>query len=448
MVLWWSGLRGGVAFALAAAGFARLDFPQHCGGLRPGHRKSSECLTEADGVADMSDSLALLQTTLLVATFSIFFLGGSITDVAVRCDVLRPATESREHRSTSWSDGSDLLSRIDRRLVRPWLTIAGNAAAVSLGGIDLGSVDLAPTSTDPSPRDVPFEKEYIFAPGGPTPPSWLGRRHAWLRKTGLVLLLLPALVWFQLNRELTSACDETPGNQLLWVVPGAEPVAAPSHPLRAVLFGQWRLDGFASAPMETASRLGLSRTQADDCTVGGGPSGGGPSSGRRLLGTGREGAGAAGRVGNGAGQLAGQLRRCMKHGLVVDNSTIVWVQMGPDDLVPVGGSGGSAAVDRAVHGLLAHRHSQLLELAFGRLLNFSHQVCETHGCPRAFVVAPPPIEYRKVASALHLTTTRAHQLTVSPPHHLATTPAHYHTISSPPPHHDLTTISPRSHHGR
>ena len=32
VVLWWSGLRGGVAFALASASYGSGDFTEHCGG--------------------------------------------------------------------------------------------------------------------------------------------------------------------------------------------------------------------------------------------------------------------------------------------------------------------------------------------------------------------------------------------------------------------------------
>ncbi|KAJ1635052.1 Cation/H+ exchanger, partial [Pavlovales sp. CCMP2436] len=55
-VIWFSGLRGGVAFAIAAAGFQRGDF----GG----------------------DSILVLQTTLMVAFITIFLMGGLITDLA------------------------------------------------------------------------------------------------------------------------------------------------------------------------------------------------------------------------------------------------------------------------------------------------------------------------------------------------------------------------------
>jgi len=38
----------------------------------------------------MTDSLAILQTTLMIATFTIFVFGGAITEVAIACDVLVP----------------------------------------------------------------------------------------------------------------------------------------------------------------------------------------------------------------------------------------------------------------------------------------------------------------------------------------------------------------------
>ena len=99
LVLWWSGLRGGVAFALASASYGHDDFVQHCGGLSreqaPGaaashaHGWMRHC---SEGSRhSMTDGLALLQVTLLVATCSIFVLGGSIKRVAEACGVLKGA---------------------------------------------------------------------------------------------------------------------------------------------------------------------------------------------------------------------------------------------------------------------------------------------------------------------------------------------------------------------
>ena len=82
LVLWWSGLRGGVAFALATSSYGYGDFRQHCGGARG---KAHAFCPEGHS---MTDSLAILQCTLIVATTSIFLLGGSIKNVAQWCGVL------------------------------------------------------------------------------------------------------------------------------------------------------------------------------------------------------------------------------------------------------------------------------------------------------------------------------------------------------------------------
>jgi len=87
VVMWWSGLRGGVAFALASASFGYGDFNAHCGGFSKwGHKAHSDHCPEGRA---MTDGLAILQTTLLIGALSIFFLGGSIKDVALCCGVLK-----------------------------------------------------------------------------------------------------------------------------------------------------------------------------------------------------------------------------------------------------------------------------------------------------------------------------------------------------------------------
>lgn len=85
-VMWFSGLRGGVAFALASVSYAAADFADVCGGLPLEERVGNEyCSHEG-----MNDSLAILQTTLLIATFTIFVFGGAITEIAIALDVLAP----------------------------------------------------------------------------------------------------------------------------------------------------------------------------------------------------------------------------------------------------------------------------------------------------------------------------------------------------------------------
>ena len=59
LVLWWSGLRGGVAFALASSSYSYGQFDQHCGGLA--HTRHLSC---PEGKA-MTDGLAILQVPSL-----------------------------------------------------------------------------------------------------------------------------------------------------------------------------------------------------------------------------------------------------------------------------------------------------------------------------------------------------------------------------------------------
>merc|ERR1719199_154677 len=73
-LIWFSGLRGGVAFAIAAVSYAKNDFPEN------------------------GDSLAILQTTLLVAAFTIFVMGGGITNLAIYFEVL----ESKEAQESDY----------------------------------------------------------------------------------------------------------------------------------------------------------------------------------------------------------------------------------------------------------------------------------------------------------------------------------------------------------
>ena len=73
-IMWFSGLRGGVAFALAAGIYAEAKFPETCGGA-PERGPEHNC------VPAMSDGLAMLQATLLIAAMTIFVFGGAITSV-------------------------------------------------------------------------------------------------------------------------------------------------------------------------------------------------------------------------------------------------------------------------------------------------------------------------------------------------------------------------------
>lgn len=79
-IMWWSGLRGGVAFALAAKIYSDNNFPAKCGG-------GAE-LAGCDPHSAMSDSEAILQTTMLIAALTILVFGGSITWIATKADVM------------------------------------------------------------------------------------------------------------------------------------------------------------------------------------------------------------------------------------------------------------------------------------------------------------------------------------------------------------------------
>ena len=87
-IMWFSGLRGGVAFALASVSFADNDFGMVCGGLEESAKASNPFC--AKGEYGMTDSLAILQTTLIIATFTIFVFGGLITEICVEAGVLNP----------------------------------------------------------------------------------------------------------------------------------------------------------------------------------------------------------------------------------------------------------------------------------------------------------------------------------------------------------------------
>ena len=108
-IMWFSGLRGGVAFALASVSFANHDFPIACGGLKdPALRAERGC-----DKSSMNDSLAIMQVTLLIAAFTIFVFGGAITEVAVHYKVLEPKHKKHHHKKvekhpeTAWSRFND-----------------------------------------------------------------------------------------------------------------------------------------------------------------------------------------------------------------------------------------------------------------------------------------------------------------------------------------------------
>lgn len=97
--MWWSGLRGGVAFAIAATSYAQNDFPEN------------------------GDSLAILQATLTIATFTIFVFGGSITDLCIYFKVLTPKDAVPEE-DKSAEMHYPYLVQLDRHVIKPMLTRA------------------------------------------------------------------------------------------------------------------------------------------------------------------------------------------------------------------------------------------------------------------------------------------------------------------------------------
>jgi len=116
-VMWFSGLRGGVAFALASVSYGDNDFPQHCGGL-------GLEVAEAQGIScELDDSTAMLQTTIMIAAFTIFVFGGTITEVAKASGVLKETSTAgvaKEKKEAYFNKRTDLWTQIDKQLT-PYL---------------------------------------------------------------------------------------------------------------------------------------------------------------------------------------------------------------------------------------------------------------------------------------------------------------------------------------
>lgn len=100
-VMWFSGLRGGVAFAIAAVGYQHQDFP--------------------------ADSLAIMQTTLVIALITIFLMGGSITDIAKSTGILEPKKDKdakKQMPPSEYLKPTTFFDIIDKNYLRPLLTSA------------------------------------------------------------------------------------------------------------------------------------------------------------------------------------------------------------------------------------------------------------------------------------------------------------------------------------
>lgn len=120
-VMWFSGLRGGVAFALASVSYAAGDFPSKCGGFA-----SPEAAAAKGFACELDDSTAILQTTIMIAAFTIFVFGGAITDVAKASGILTDTSKEglkAQKKEDYFSKKGDLWTQIDTQLT-PWLASA------------------------------------------------------------------------------------------------------------------------------------------------------------------------------------------------------------------------------------------------------------------------------------------------------------------------------------
>ena len=84
LIMWLSGLRGGVAFAIAVVLYKDHAFPDHCGGRAFGRAAVKDCR----GESVTNDATAILQMTMLIAVFTTFCLGGLMPTLARHCDIL------------------------------------------------------------------------------------------------------------------------------------------------------------------------------------------------------------------------------------------------------------------------------------------------------------------------------------------------------------------------
>ena len=127
-LIWFSGLRGGVAFAIAAASYGDRDFPLLC-------EEDDSCTGQ-----ERSDGLVIIQATLVIAVFTIFVFGSAVKDVAVRAGVIAPDEVSQSVGSGGSNHGSEIelsnvtprqgslrgrWSQLNERYIIPRLVVSG-----------------------------------------------------------------------------------------------------------------------------------------------------------------------------------------------------------------------------------------------------------------------------------------------------------------------------------
>jgi len=139
--MWWSGLRGGVAFAIASVSYGNNDFPVACGGLAPEDRTRPECLT------GVTDSLAILQTTLMIAVFTIFVFGGAITNLAICLGVLAPKGSHCATNDASDTAPKEGFEAYHHETLMPTFTLPPLPKGHGHGHGDAESAEAAPSGT-------------------------------------------------------------------------------------------------------------------------------------------------------------------------------------------------------------------------------------------------------------------------------------------------------------
>jgi sodium/hydrogen exchanger 8 len=116
-IMWFSGLRGGVAFALASVSYADDDFPTSCGGIDEAARE-----TRPECSPTMSDSLAILQMTLIIATLTIFVFGGMITSECRKAGVLEDKKKKKQPKKEETAEDENAWDKFNNHVLMPLLT--------------------------------------------------------------------------------------------------------------------------------------------------------------------------------------------------------------------------------------------------------------------------------------------------------------------------------------